>query len=127
MYKVNFYTWFQIMAESIGDRDAAIAERLRELLAAANNTAAAFSAAAVPSAGAQPSTTPASASRRIDPSADPAQVVANLTAAGIQFAVSYMVFIILVAEFYPKSVCKNLRKASVFLNQSLNQILWEML
>ena len=94
------------MAEQIGDRDAAIAERLRELLAAANNTAAAFSAAAVPSAGAQSSTTPASASRRVDPSADPAQVVANLTAAGIQFAVSYMVFIIFVADFYPKSVCK---------------------
>ena len=95
------------MAEQIGDRDAAIAERLRELLAAANNTVAAFSAVAPPPSEAMVSSTPASASRRLEPNADPAQVVANLTAAGIQFAVSYMVFIILVADFYPKAVCNN--------------------
>ena len=95
------------MAEQIGDRDAAIAQRLRELLAAANNTVAEFSAVAPPPSESMVSSTPASASRRLEPNADPAQVVANLTAAGIQFAVSYMVFIILVADFYPKAECNN--------------------
>jgi hypothetical protein len=72
----------QIM-ERIGDKESAIAERVRALLAAANNTAAspAVPAAAVPR---DP--------RRLDPSADPARVVANLTAAGIQLAVSITSF-----------------------------------
>jgi len=59
--------------ERIGDKESAIAERVRALLAAANNTAAAVAAAP--------------GRRRLDPSLDPATVVANLTAAGIQLAV----------------------------------------
>ena len=75
--------------ENIGDKDAAIAERVRALLAAANSTAAPAVAAAPPRAVAVPAsvTTPVGA-RRLDTSADPATVVANLTVAGIRYAVS---------------------------------------
>ena len=77
--------------EKIGDKEAAIAERVRALLAAANNTAAAVAAVpavnpAVPAA-AVPSPP---GRRRLDPSLDPATVVANLTAAGIQLAVRFL-------------------------------------
>ena len=77
--------------EKIGDKESAIAERIRALLAAANNTAAAVAAVpavnpAVPAA-AVPSP---SGRRRLDPSLDPATVVANLTAAGIQLAVRFL-------------------------------------
>ena len=73
--------------EKIGDKEAAIAERVRALLAAANNTAAAV--AAVPAASpAVPAVVVPRDPRRLDPGADPARVVANLTAAGIQLAVS---------------------------------------
>jgi hypothetical protein len=76
----------QIM-EKIGDKESAIAERVRALLAAANNTAAAV--AAVPAASpAVPAVAVPRDPRRLDPGADPARVVANLTAAGIQLAVS---------------------------------------
>jgi hypothetical protein len=75
--------------ENIGDKDAAIAERVRALLAAANSTAAPAVAAVPPSVVAVPAsvTTPVGA-RRLDTSADPATVVANLTVAGIRYAVS---------------------------------------
>jgi hypothetical protein len=81
---------FRIM-EKIGDKESAIAERVRALLAAANNTAAAVAAVpavnpAVPAA-AVPSPP---GRRRLDPSLDPATVVANLTAAGIQLAVRFL-------------------------------------
>jgi hypothetical protein len=73
--------------EKIGDKEAAIAERVRALLAAANNTAAAV--AAVPAASpAVPAVVVPQDPQRLDPGADPARVVANLTAAGIQLAVS---------------------------------------
>jgi hypothetical protein len=73
--------------ERIGDKESAIAERVRALLAAANNTAAAV--AAVPAASpAVPAVAVPRDPRRLDPDADPARVVANLTAAGIQLAVS---------------------------------------
>jgi tagatose-1,6-bisphosphate aldolase non-catalytic subunit AgaZ/GatZ len=74
--------------ENIGDKDAAIAERLRALLAAANNTAT-TAAAAVPATVAGPAAPVPipPGRRRLDPSLDPATVVANLTAAGIQLAV----------------------------------------
>ncbi len=77
--------------ERIGDKESAIAERVRALLAAANNTAAAVAAVpavnpAVPAA-AVPSPP---GHRRLDPSLDPATVVANLTAAGIQLAVRFL-------------------------------------
>jgi hypothetical protein len=77
--------------ERIGDKESAIAERVRALLAAANNTAAAVAAVpavnpAVPAA-AVPSPP---GRRRLDPSLDPATVVANLTAAGIQLAVRFL-------------------------------------
>ncbi len=73
--------------ENIGDKDSAIAERNRALLAAANNTA--VTAAAVPVAVAAPAVpVPTPPGRRLlDPNLDPATVVANLTAAGIQLAV----------------------------------------
>jgi hypothetical protein len=77
--------------ERIGDKESAIAERVRALLAAANNTAAAV--AAVPAVN---PAVPAAAvpnppgRRRLDPSLDPATVVANLTAAGIQLAVRFL-------------------------------------
>ena len=75
--------------ENIGDKDAAIAERVRALLAAANSTAAPAVAAVPPRVVAVPAsvTTPVGA-RRLDTSADPATVVANLTVAGIRYAVS---------------------------------------
>jgi hypothetical protein len=77
--------------ENIGDKDAAIAERVRALLAAANSTAAPAVAAVPPRVVAVPAsvTTPVGA-RRLDASADPATVVANLTVAGIRYALSYL-------------------------------------
>jgi hypothetical protein len=79
----------QIM-EKIGDRETAIADRVRALLEAANSTAAAVAGTVVPSAGVvRSASAPVTrSSRRLDPSLDPATVVANLTAAGIQLAVS---------------------------------------
>jgi hypothetical protein len=72
--------------ESIGDKDIAIAERVRALLAAANSSAV---AAVPPAAPAVPVPSPSPGGvRRLDPSADPATVVANLTVAGIRYAVS---------------------------------------
>jgi hypothetical protein len=72
--------------EKIGDKDSAIADRVRALLAAANNTV--VTAATVPVAN---PVVPVAAiprdPRRLDPGTDPARVVANLTAAGIQLAV----------------------------------------
>ncbi len=74
--------------ERIGDKESTIAERVRALLAAANNTAAAIPAvpAANPAIPAAAVPSP-SGRRRLDPSLDPATVVANLTAARIQLAV----------------------------------------
>ena len=72
--------------EKIGDKESAIAERVRALLAAANSTAAAVVTPST-SSGASPVPIPRDP-RRLDPGADPARVVANLTAAGIQLAVS---------------------------------------
>ncbi len=72
--------------EKIGDKESAIAERVRALLAAANSTAAAVVTPST-SSGAPPVPIPRDP-RRLDPGADPARVVANLTAAGIQLAVS---------------------------------------
>ncbi len=78
--------------EKIGDKESAIAERVRALLAAANNTAAAV--AAVPAANpAVPAVAVPRDLRGLDPGADPARVVANLTAAGIQLAVSIESFV----------------------------------
>ena len=76
--------------EKIGDKEAAIAERVRALLAAANSTAAAVS---TPIASSVVPATPVPSPRRLDPSADPAVVVANLTAAGIQLAVIIYIFV----------------------------------
>jgi hypothetical protein len=77
----------QIM-EKICDREAAIADRVRALLEAANSTAAAVAGTARP-----PEAWSALPQRRLRgvPAVwilDPATVVANLTAAGIQLAVS---------------------------------------
>jgi hypothetical protein len=79
----------QIM-EKIGDKESAIAERVRALLEAANTTAAAIAGTSAPSgAVVRSASAPVTrSSRRLDPSLDPATVVANLTAAGIQLAVS---------------------------------------
>jgi hypothetical protein len=76
--------------ENIGDREAAIADRVRALLEAANSTAAAVAGTAASAGGAvRSASAPVTrSSRRLDPSLDPATVVANLTAAGIQLAVS---------------------------------------
>jgi hypothetical protein len=83
----------QIM-EKIGDREAAIADRVRALLEAANSTAAAVAGTIVPSAGVvRSASAPVTrSSRRLDPSLDPATVVANLTAEGIQLVVSQSIF-----------------------------------
>jgi hypothetical protein len=78
--------------ENIGDKDAAIAERVRALLAAANSSSATASAALPPSVGAVPVPPPAAVPagvRRLESSTDPATVVANLTVAGIRYAVSF--------------------------------------
>jgi hypothetical protein len=78
--------------EKIGDKDTAIAERVRALLAAANSSSAA--AAVPPGAPAVPVPSPSPGGvRRLDPSTDPATVVANLTVAGIRYAVSRFLFI----------------------------------
>jgi hypothetical protein len=77
---------FRIM-EKIGDKESAIADRVRALLEAANSTAAAVAGSS--GVVARPVSAPVTrSSRRLDPSLDPATVVANLTAAGIQLAVS---------------------------------------
>jgi hypothetical protein len=73
--------------EKIGDKDTAIADRVRALLAAANATAGS-SALPAPVAAAVPAPTPP-VRLRVDPGVDPATLMANLTAAGIQLAVSY--------------------------------------
>ena len=73
--------------ENIGDKDSAIAERVRALLAAANATAGPSALPAPVAAAAAPSPTPP-ARLRVDPGVDPATLMANLTAAGIQLAVS---------------------------------------
>ncbi len=75
--------------ERIGDKESAIAGRVRALLAAANNTAA--TVAAIPVAN--PAVAVPRDPRRLDPGADPARVVANLTAAGIQLAVNINFFV----------------------------------
>jgi hypothetical protein len=73
--------------EKIGDRETAIADRVRALLAAANSTVA---AAVTPGASFSAPATPIPRDpRRLDPHSDPARVVANLTAAGIRLAVSF--------------------------------------
>jgi len=79
----------QIM-EKICDREAAIADRVRALLEAANSTAAAVAGTAASSGSVvrYASALVTRSSRRLDPSLDPATVVANLTAAGIPLAVS---------------------------------------
>ncbi len=76
--------------EKISDKESAIAERVKALLAAANNTAAAIAGTSAPSgAVVRSASAPVTRSSwRLDPSLDPATVVANLTAAGIQLAVS---------------------------------------
>ncbi len=73
--------------ENIGDKDSAIAERVRALLAAANATAGSNVLPAPVAAAATPSSPPP-ARLRVDPGVDPATLMANLTAAGIQLAVS---------------------------------------
>jgi hypothetical protein len=73
--------------ENIGDKDYAIAERLRALLAAANSTASAAAVAPASTVAAPAAVPTPPGRRRLDPHLDPATVVANLTAAGIQMAV----------------------------------------
>jgi hypothetical protein len=73
--------------ENIGDKDSAIADRVRALLAAANATAGPNALPAPVAAAAASSSTPP-ARLRVDPGVDPATLMANLTAAGIQLAVS---------------------------------------
>jgi hypothetical protein len=76
--------------EKIGDKDAAIADRIRALVEVADTTAAAIAGTSAPSgAVVRSASVPVTrSSRHLDPSLDPATVVANLTAAGIQLAVS---------------------------------------
>ncbi len=73
--------------ENIGDKDNAIAERVRALLAAANSTARP-SALPAPVAAASASSLTPPARLRVDPGVDPATLMANLTAAGILLGVS---------------------------------------
>ena len=73
--------------ENIGDKDSAIAERVRALLAAANSTARP-SALPAPVAAASASSSTPPTRLRVDPGVDPATLMANLTAAGIQLAVN---------------------------------------
>jgi hypothetical protein len=73
--------------ESIGDKDSAIAERVRALLSAANSTASAAAAAPVVTVVTPAAVPTLPGRRRLDSNLDPATVVANLTAAGIQLAV----------------------------------------
>ena len=73
--------------ENIGDKDSAIAERVRALLAAANSTARPSALPAPVAAAAALSPTPPTR-LRVDPGVDPATLMANLTVAGIQLAVS---------------------------------------
>ena len=74
--------------ENIGNKDSAIAERLRALLAAANNTVV-VAVTPVASGSTPPVIVPWDP-RRLDPNADPARVVANLRADGIQLAVNIL-------------------------------------
>ncbi len=84
----------QIM-ERIGDKESAIAERVRALLAATNSTVA---AATTPGASFSAPAAPIPRDpRRLDPHSDPARVVANPTAAGIRLAVSFLFYFL----FYP--------------------------
>jgi len=62
--------------ENIGNKDSAIAERLRALLAAANNTVV-VAVTPVASGSTPPVIVPWDP-RRLDPNADPVRVVANL-------------------------------------------------
>jgi hypothetical protein len=84
--KLPYLFTFQIM-ENIGDKDSAIAERVRALLVAANSTARP-SALPAPVAAAAAPASPPPARMRVDPGVDPATLMANLTAAGIQLAVN---------------------------------------
>jgi hypothetical protein len=93
--------------EIIGNKDSAIAERLRALLAAANSTVAA-AVTPVASGSTWPVTVPWDP-RRLDPNADPARVVANLTADGIQLTVS-------IIFFYMLSLIRDI-KTERYLNQ----------
>ena len=77
--------------EKIGDKDSAIADRVRALLAAANATAGPNALPAPVAAAAASSSTPPTR-LRVDPGVDPATLMANLTAAGIQLAVSQTYF-----------------------------------
>ena len=72
--------------ENIGNKDSAIAERLRALLAAANNTVV-VPVTPVASGSTPPVIVPWDP-RHLDPDADPVRVVASLTADGIQLAVN---------------------------------------
>jgi hypothetical protein len=73
--------------ENIGDKDSAIAERVRALLAADNATVGPGALPAPVAAATAPASTPP-ARLRVDPGVDRATLMANLTAAGIQLAVS---------------------------------------
>ncbi len=77
--------------ENIGNKDSAIAERLRVLLAAANNTVA-VAVKPVASGSTPPVVVPWDL-RHLDPNADPARVVANLRADG-----EYIIFIYVVLD-----------------------------
>jgi hypothetical protein len=85
MREVTVFIYFSDM-ENIGDKDSAIAERVRALLAAANATASSNVLPAPVAAAAAPASSPP-ARLRVDPGVDPATLMANLTAAGIQLAV----------------------------------------
>ncbi len=78
--------------ENIGDKDSAIAERVRALLAAANATVGPSVLPAPVAAAAAPSPIPP-ARLRVVPGVDPATLMANLTAAGIQLAVGLNLFL----------------------------------
>jgi hypothetical protein len=96
--------------ERIGDKESAIAERVRALLAATNSTVA---AATTPGASFSAPAAPIPRDpRRLDPHSDPARVVANLTAAGIRLAVSFLfIFFILPYPFcgnFMSSFCNRL-------------------
>jgi hypothetical protein len=74
--------------ENIGNKDSAIAERLRALLAAANNKVV-VAVTPVASGSTPPVIVPWDP-QRLDPNADPARVVANLRADSIQLVVSIL-------------------------------------
>jgi hypothetical protein len=66
--------------ENIGNKDSAIVDRLRALLAAANNTVAVVVTPVA--SGSTPPVIDPWDPRRLDPNADPARVVANLRTDG---------------------------------------------